>query len=143
MPTRKTKADSEPTGSGTVPGTEAAVEEQYTGPGAALGGTQVQPGVNDGLELPEKAAADAEELETTEADEELAATEEETEGPPVVTYHGGFGKREITKEQWEAAGVSGMPTTSWERRTGHRVPADVFSPQALQVLRQDPDFRVP
>lgn len=72
-------------------------------------------------------------------DPELAEAAEE----PMVVYTGEFGMREITAEQWAEAGVPDMPTVKWERHTGFKVRADVFSPQALQVLRQDSGFRVP
>jgi hypothetical protein len=61
----------------------------------------------------------------------------------MVVYRGEFGRREITKEQWEQAGISGMPTVVWERASGFKVPVSVFTEQALQVLRQDQGFRVP
>jgi hypothetical protein len=62
---------------------------------------------------------------------------------PMVEYVGEFGKREISVEDWEKAGVKGMPLVAWDRRTGHKVPKSVFTEQALQVLRQDGGFRVP
>lgn len=71
-------------------------------------------------------------------DTELAQEAEES----MVFYHGKFGKREITKEQWEAAGIPDQPTVLWERHTGFKVPQAAFGPKALQVLRQDPDFRI-
>lgn len=104
---------SQPDGSEAEAANEPTFGEQLK---ASAAGEQAQPGVNDG----------------TAPDEE-----------PMVTYHGAFGKREITKEQWEQAGVVEMPTVAWERRTGFKVPVDAFTPRALQVLRQDADFRVP
>lgn len=96
-----------------------------------IAGEQVQPGANDGTE-PELA-------ENPATDTELADAAEES----MVTYHGPFGLREITAQQWQAAGVADMPTVLWERRTGFKVPKNVFTEQALQVLRQDQGFRVP
>lgn len=79
---------------------------------------------------------------------ELAHTEDDTmladeAGEPMVVYNGVFGRREITAEQWSAAGVQGMPTVVWERHTGFKVPRSAFTEQALQVLRQDQGFQVP
>lgn len=132
--------DAQPAGSGASEGTDAPLisevpDEQTFGERlkAGVAGEQVQRGVNDGL------TPDMGDLEPTEADTELAEAAEE----PMVTYHGQFGKREITKENWEQAGVQGMPTVEWLRHSGFKVPLDVFTPQALQVLRQDPDFKIP
>lgn len=81
---------------------------------AGAEGEQVAPGVNDG-----------------------------TDKEPMVTYNGEFSRREISKEDWERAGVPDMPGVVWERATGHKIPKSVFTEQALQVLRQDPDIQVP
>lgn len=141
-PTRKQRdaeplpEDVQPAGSGAVPGSAQGQEELYTGPGAyAVAGTQVQPGVNDGTQA---APSDAE-LGQTEADNELADAADE----PMVTFHGDATNRTITAQEWADNGVTNMPTVTWERRTGHKVPANVFDAKALQLLRQDPDFRVP
>lgn len=138
MATRKNQdapslpADAQPTGSGAVPGTEGAAEQSFgerLKAGAA--GEQV-PGTHG---LP-----DAPELrDDPNTDPELAEAAEE----PMVEFQGEAGRREITAEQWAEAGVAGMPTVVWERRTGFKVPVSVFTPQALQVLRQDQGFRVP
>lgn len=106
--------DAQPQGSGAVPGAAEKTFGERLKEGAA--GQQVAPGVNDG-------------------------TEQESE--PMVTFHGAAGLREITTEQWQGAGVANMPTVKWERRTGFKVPKSAFTDQALQVLRQDQDFRVP
>lgn len=98
---------------------------------ADAAGEQVAPGVHDDGIAPE--------LAHTEDDTALA----EEGGEPMVSYLGEFGMREITAEQWQSAGVQGMPTVRWERRSGHKVPRSVFTDQALQVLRQDGGFRVP
>lgn len=141
-PTRKQRdaeplpAEAQPAGSGAVPGSAQGEEELYTGPGAyAVAGEKVQPGVNDGTQ---PVPSDAE-LGQTEADQALAEAAEE----PMVTFHGEATVRTITSQEWANAGVANMPTVTWERRTGHKVSADVFDAKALQVLRQDPDFRVP
>lgn len=81
---------------------------------AGAEGEQVAPGVNDG-----------------------------TDKEPMVTYHGEFSRREISKEDWERAGIADMPAVVWDRATGHKVPKSVFTDQALQVLRQDSGFQVP
>lgn len=125
----------QPRGSGAVPGSPQAAEQTFgerLTTGAA--GTQVDPGVNDGGEPAEPALAD-----DPNTDPELAEAADE----PMVEYTGEFGRREIKASEWRQAGVEGMPDVVWERRTGHKVPASVFSPQALQVLRQDQGFRVP
>jgi hypothetical protein len=122
----------QPTGSGAVPGSEQAAEETFGERlKASAAGTQVAPGVNDGT------APELQEDPNTDA--ELAEAAEE----PMVVYTGESSRREITAEQWAEAGVEGMPTVLWERQSGHKVPANVFSDQALQVLRQDGGFQVP
>lgn len=72
-------------------------------------------------------------------DAELAEAAEE----PMVVFQGEASRREITAAQWAEAGCPDMPTVLWERHTGFKVPVNVFTPQALQVLRQDQGFRVP
>jgi hypothetical protein len=121
-------AEAQPSGSGAVPGTaEQSFGEQLK---AGAAGQQVSPVVDDETEP---------ELAHTEDDTALAEESEEA----MVVYRGEFGRREITKEQWEQAGISGMPTVVWERASGFKVPVSVFTEQALQVLRQDQGFRVP
>lgn len=124
--------EAQPVGSGAVPGTEGAAEQTFgERMKATTEGEQVSPGVHDGT-APEL-------VDDPNVDPELA----EAAGEPMVVYQGEFGKREITAEQWAQAGVPGMPTIVWERRTGFRVPVSAFTAQALQVLRQDQGFRVP
>lgn len=127
-------AEAQPSGSGAVPGSTAPPFGEQLKTSAA--GTQVQPGVNDGT-VPEPDAPELQDDPNT--DPELAEAAEE----PMVVYQGGYGRREITREQWAEAGVPNMPTIVWERRTGFKVPASVFTEQAMQVLRQDQGFRVP
>lgn len=137
MATRKNQdapplpADTQPAGSGAVPGTEAAEPTFGETLKASAAGQQVQPGVNDGTDL--------ELVEVAEVDTELADAAEE----PMVTYHGGSTRREISEADWRQAGIQDMPLVIWERRTGYKVPKSVFTDQALQVLRQDQGFRVP
>lgn len=122
--------EAQPAGSGAVPGTEAVQPTFGERLKANAAGERVAPGVNDDGIAPE--------LAHTEDDTKLA----EEDGEPMVRYLGEFGMREITAEQWQSAGVQGMPTVRWERRTGHQVPRSVFTDQALQVLRQDGGFRI-
>ena len=121
MPAKKNTEKDAPT----LPGAQPPEEEEYTGPGArAVVGTPVV----------DPALAD------TEADAELAAEADE----PMVVFRGKASKREITAQEWKRlANIEDMPTITWERRTGFKVPANAFTSQALQVLRQDPDFVVP
>ena len=65
------------------------------------------------------------------------------DGRDVVRYTGDSTIREITTEDWERFGVQDMPTVRWERRTGHVVPRETFTEQALNVLRQQEGFDVP
>ena len=123
--------DAQPAGTGAVPGTAAPEPTFGERLKADAAGEQVAPGVHDDGIAPE--------LAHTEGDTALA----EEGGEPMVEYLGEFGMREITAEQWDSAGVQGMPTVRWERRTGHKVPRSVFTDQALQVLRQDGGFKVP
>lgn len=125
-------ADAQPAGSGAVPGTAQSADQTF---GERMKenavGEQVSPGVNDGTMAPE--------LAETADDQALA----EEAGEPMVEYTGEFSRREISAGEWQAAGVSDMPTVVWERRTGNKVAKSVFTEQALQVLRQDGGFRVP
>jgi hypothetical protein len=124
-------AEVQPAGSGAVPGTEGAAEQTFgERMKATVVGEQVPGSV--GYEPPELA-------DDPDTDTELAEAAEE----PMVVFQGEAGRREITAEQWQEAGVPGMPTVVWERRTGFKVPVSAFTPQALQVLRQDQGFRVP
>lgn len=121
-------AEAQPAGSGAASGTaEQSFGERMK---ATVVGEQV-PG-SFGYEPPEL-------LDDPNTDTDLA----EAAGEPMVVYQGEFGKREITAQQWSEAGVPDMPTVVWERRTGFKVPVSAFTPQALQVLRQDPGFQVP
>jgi len=119
----------QPSGSGAVPGT-ATTEPTL--------GETLKAGVA-GEQISDTGSNEPPELADTEDDAVLA----EEAGEPMVVYQGEFGKREITAEQWQQAGVQGMPTVVWERSSGFKVPASAFTPQALQVLRQDQGFRVP
>lgn len=124
-------ADVQPAGSGAVPGTEQAFEPTF--------GERMKAGV-EGEQIPTGHDPVSPELaDDPNTDTELAEAAEE----PMVVYQGEFGKREITAQQWQEAGVPGMPTVVWERRSNFKVPVSAFTPQALQVLRQDQGFRVP
>lgn len=92
----------------------------------------------DAPPLPAGPQLDSELADDPDTDAELAEAAE----APMVVYRA-EGRREITAEQWAEAGCPGMPTVLWERRTDFKVPLDVFTPQALQVLRQDSGFLVP
>lgn len=124
-------AEVQPAGSGAVPGSEAAEPTFGEQLKAGAAGQQVAPGVHDGT--------DPELADDPNTDAELADAADE----PMVLFQGEATRREITAEQWAAASVTGMPTVVWERRTGMQVPVSAFTPQALQVLRQDQGFRVP
>jgi len=133
--------DAQPTGSGVVPGSQQGAE-MLDQPGVRAGGEQVQPGVNDGTPPEPLDKGQEEELKSTEADKELAEEEADLD-KNFVGFHGEFSKREITVDEWRAAGVQDQPGVTWNRANNRRVPKDAFTAQALNVLRQDPDFRVP
>lgn len=65
------------------------------------------------------------------------------DGPKMVRYTGDSTFREITADNWASFGVKDQPTVRWERRTGHAVPVDSFTTQALNVLKQQEGFEVP
>lgn len=114
---RKRQADAPP-----LPDGAPQPEEEYTGPGArAVVGEPV---------------IDSDLVETTEDD--LIA--EET-GEPMVYYIGQFGRREISVQDWQRAHVADQPAVSWTRANNFAVPQSAFHDIALNVLRQDSDFR--
>lgn len=109
--------------------TPAPSDTQPAGSGATPGTAEPEP--TFGEELKQKAAG------------EQVPGSFGSEDEPMVTFHGAATRREISAAEWAGAGVADMPTVVWERRTGHKVSRSAFTDQALQVLRQDQDFRVP
>lgn len=56
-----------------------------------------------------------------------------------VFYTGVASIRTISKEQWEAAGITDQEYVAWTRDSGHKLPKERFTPAALDVLKQQGD----
>jgi hypothetical protein len=117
-------AEAQPAGSGATPGT----------PSPAQAGRMGDP-------VPDSFGAAPVEPELAQTEEDTLLAQEDNE--PMVKYNGPFSRREIKAQEWAGAGVGDMPDIVWDRRTEFKVPASVFTEQALQVLRQDGQFEVP
>lgn len=73
----------------------------------------------------------------------------ETEAPATaapesgtVKYTGSSGVREITKEQWKGAGVENQDTTVWDEGNEYTLPLNLFTADALEVLKRDKAIKV-
>lgn len=75
-----------------------------------------------------------------DAPEQKAESKSEA-GASEVKYTGGAGVREITQAQWKGAGVEGQKTTVWDASNDYTLPTSDFSPEALEVLKRDPQIK--
>lgn len=65
---------------------------------------------------------------------------DEEEFRPYVEWVGGVGYREVTKEQWQEAGVEDQGTVVWTRESP-RVLLSELSENARQRLAGEPNFK--
>lgn len=64
--------------------------------------------------------------------------------PRVVKYTGFSGTREISIADWKSAGVEDQAKLiRWNEENNYEVPASDFSEAALEVLKRDPDMKLP
>ena len=61
---------------------------------------------------------------------------------PGVAYVGKAPVRIVRREEFEKAGVTEQDTATWTRNNGHFVKKSAFTEAALNVLLQDPAFKV-
>lgn len=64
---------------------------------------------------------------------------EDSSFEPYVEWIGGAGYREVTKEQWEEAGIKDQDTVFWTRESP-RLPLSQLTDEARQRLAAEPDF---
>lgn len=82
-------------------------------------------------------------IETVFEEETPAVPEAPTApGTRLVAYVGQASVREITSSQWAGAGVEGMGDTLWTIENRHLLPLEEFTPEALEILFKDGQFRV-
>lgn len=95
----------------------------------------------DATPLPE---IDQDSMTEKVADRVRPDVDEEVENGPtnVVLYTGIVSERRISKEDFEQAGVSDQDGAVWTKDTGHVVPIDQFSEEALRVLAHTGEFQV-
>lgn len=60
----------------------------------------------------------------------------------VVRYTMAPTTREITKQQWEDAGVKNQDATVWSKLNGWAIPVDQFNKAAMAVISGEEGFRV-
>lgn len=90
----------------------------------------------------------AQDVTVTEADPNAPAPDAQGVQPLVqpnaekkgVAYVGQASKREITKDEWQQAGVKDQATVTWSKRNGKVVPLDNFTEEALDILDNDAGF---
>jgi hypothetical protein len=61
---------------------------------------------------------------------------------PAVVYTGKAPVRIVRREEFEKAGVTEQDTATWTRQNKHSVKKSAFTEAALNVLLQDPAFKV-
>lgn len=86
--------------------------------------------------------ATEEEVGGDPVDEEKADRKAEEAKEPAVIYVGSAPVRIVSRADFEKAGVTDQDTATWNRRNGHSVKKSNFSDAALDVMLQDPTFKV-
>lgn len=57
-----------------------------------------------------------------------------------IRYTGGASLRQITKTEWEQAGVSDQDTVAWSRSNNFTVKASLLNEAALNAIESDPSL---
>lgn len=82
-------------------------------------------------------------VEIEDAPAEEQSTPDASDGEKkYVAYTGGASTREVTRREWEQAGITGQATVQWTVANRHLVPISELSEQAVDRLLSDGGFAV-
>jgi len=99
-------------------------------------------------EAPIEVQEDAPALPPIDQESMQSAAEQRVDETPddemtnVVRYVGVVSERQISREDWEQAGVPDQEGVVWRKDQGNWVSLDRFSPEAIRVLQATGEFQI-